>query len=57
MLVWGNKMKIRLQRGGIVETDNPDVIEQFLKYGGEEIKKKATKATKNSVSSQSDEEA
>nr|DAR86734.1 MAG TPA: hypothetical protein [Caudoviricetes sp.] len=50
-------MKIKLQRGGIIETDNPDVIEQFLKYGGEEIKKKATKAPKNSVSSQSDEEA
>ena len=43
-------MKIRLQRGGIVETDNPDVIEQFLKYGGKEVKsnKSASKGSKSS---------
>nr|DAE72232.1 MAG TPA: hypothetical protein [Caudoviricetes sp.] len=43
-------MKIKLISGVIVETDNPDIVEQYLKYGGKEVKsnKGASKGSKSS---------
>lgn len=31
-------MDIRLSNGAVIATDNPEVIEQHLKFGGVEIK-------------------
>lgn len=43
-------MKIKLISGVIIETDNPDMVEQYLKYGGKEVKpnKGASKSSKSS---------
>lgn len=50
-------MKIKLISGVIVETDNPDIVEQYLKYGGKEVKAKTASVASNKSKSSEKKEA